>query len=63
MCVQYCGGSLSTVEGVQYVGDILSTSRACTANASKRTEKYFLDLRNLFSNQENTGTFFSKQQK
>ena len=32
------------------------------ANPSKLTEKYILDLRNLFSNQENIGIFFSKQE-
>ena len=36
---------------------------SCTANPSKFTEKCFLDLRNLFSNQENIRIFFSKQEK
>ena len=35
----------------------------CTENALKLTEKYFLDLRNMFSNQENLRIFFSKQAK
>ena len=34
-----------------------------TANPSKLTEKCFLDLRNLFSNQENIIIFVSKQEK
>ena len=34
-----------------------------TANDSKRIEKYFLDLRNMFSIQENIRIFFSKQEK
>ena len=29
----------------------------CTANASKLIEKHFLDLRNMFSNQENIRIF------
>ena len=32
-----------------------------TANASKLIEKCFLDLRNIFSNQENIRKFFSKK--
>ena len=32
------------------------------ANASKLIEKCFLDLRNIFSNQENIRKFFSKQE-
>ena len=32
--------------------------KSYTENASKLTEKYFLDLRNMFSNQENIRTFF-----
>ena len=34
-----------------------------TANASKLIEKYFLDLRNMFSNQENIRIYFSKEEK
>ena len=34
-----------------------------TANTSKLIEKYFLDSRNLFSDQENIGIIFSKQEK
>ena len=34
-----------------------------TANASKLIEKHFLDLRNMFSNQENIKSSFSKQEK
>ena len=33
-----------------------------TANASKLTEKHFLDLRNMFSNQENI-EYFSQNKK
>ena len=33
-----------------------------TASASKLIEKCFLDLRNIFSNQENIRKFFSKQE-
>ena len=33
-----------------------------TANPSKRGEKCFLDLRNIFLNQENIRKFFSKQE-
>ena len=39
------------------------TRLVCTANASKLTEKYFFDLRNLFSDQGNFRVFFSKQEK
>ena len=34
-----------------------------TVNASKLIEKYFLDLRNMFPNQENIRLCFSKQEK
>ena len=34
-----------------------------TANGSKLIEEYFLDLRNMFPNQENIKLFFSKQEK
>ena len=34
-----------------------------TANTSKLIEKYFLDLRNMFSDQEHIRLFFSKQEK
>ena len=33
-----------------------------TSNASKLIEKCFLDLRNIFLNQENIRKFFSKQE-
>ena len=35
----------------------------CKCHASKLIEEHFLDLRNMFSNQENIGIFFSKQEK
>ena len=34
-----------------------------TANPLKTYREMFLDLRNLFSNQENVRIFFSKQEK
>ena len=34
-----------------------------TANSSERIEKNFVDLRNMFSDQENIRMFFSKQVK
>ena len=37
--------------------------KICSANASKLIEKFFLNLRNMFSNQENIRIFFSKQEK
>ena len=36
------------------------TSR-CTANSSKFIERYFLDSRNIFLNQENIREFFSNK--
>ena len=44
-----------------FVSDsIVMWSPIFTADASKRIEKCFLDLRNIFLNQENIIKFFSK---
>ena len=40
-----------------------STFPTYTANASKLIEKHFLDVRNMFSNQEKIKIFVSKQEK
>ena len=45
--VSYISATLKLVHRLQFAANNFYT------NASKLTEKYFLDLRNLFSNQEN----------
>ena len=40
----------------------MKTVNIITANPSKLIEKCFLDLRNIFSNQENIRKFFPKQE-
>ena len=43
--------------------ELILVIRSYTPNASKLIEKHFLDLRNLFSNQENIKDIFSQNKK
>ena len=45
-----------------YLKNINKYLKCQNRNASKFIEKYFLDLRNIFLNQENIRKFFSKQE-
>ena len=61
LCYKNCLDEVSNLAG-SGIFDLRPTD-LFTANASKLIEKYFLDLRSMFSIEENIRIFFSKQEK
>ena len=60
-----CASDVAKADDIDYQEIMKNVARGMkdvTANPSKPNEKCFLDLRNIFSNQENIRKFFSKQE-